>query len=916
MRVVVGREAERAAVTTFLDLLADGPAVLLLEGQPGIGKTTLLREALVTAGDRGHRVLACTGTSADARLSYSALADLFHGVEYDEGGSLPAVQRQALDVALLRSGEEKESTQVDVRAVSAAALSVLGRLVSAGPVVIAVDDLQWLDAPSRRVVEYCARRLPPRAGLLASRRTGGAGPSVGRLAGLLESHRSAAVTVATLTSDEMHRLVRENWSGPLERRLANRIVEVSGGNPLYAVELVQGLLAQDETASLRLPPSLTETVRDRLDGLDHRQHEVLLAVAAMAEPSLEVIEEALGPDVLDALGEPERRGIVTVDRDRVGFTHPLLAEGVYAGATAAERRDVHRRLSTVAVNLEDRARHLAAARIVPEALVALQDAAGQLRARGAPDGAAELLELAVELGGDSGLVVRAAEHRFDAGDTRAAVRMLEEATTSLPPGRTRAEALLLLGEIRYKDDSFPEARQVLERAREESADDQRLLLMTELRLAFTLYNLGQMEGAVEASHAALTRSRRVGEEALEAQALAVSAIVDFSVGRGLDEQRLARALELQDPGQRTGAELYPGLIATFLYLWSSRFDEGRAQLDAVCAQYLERGEEHALAWASFTRVWLESESGDLASTSRAAAEAHDRLLLLDTVTGRALALAAKAEAAAYGGREQEARQACEASLALFARSGWTTWSWFPRMTLGALELACGNPEAATAALDPILVVLKEAGGIYDPAPGGILFAGDTAEALVAVGRGSEAREIVDLLEEQGRTLGRPWGVAVGARCRGLLHAAAGDLAAAQASMERALVAHDGLPMPVERARTLLALGRVHRAQRQRRAARAALDEARSILASVGSPLWQERVDDELARLGLGPRDPGVLSASEQRVAGLAAQGLTNRQVAARLAISQKTVEAHLARAYAKLGIHSRAELGARMARGA
>lgn len=916
MRGVVGRETERAAVARFLDLLADGPAVLLLEGQPGIGKTTLLQDAVGSAGARGHRVLFCAGTSADARLSYSALADLFHGVEYDEDGSLPSVQRRALDAALLRAGDAGESTDVDGRAVSAAALSALRRLASRGPVVLAVDDLQWVDAPSRRVIEYCARRLPDGAGLLASRRTDGAGPPATRLAGLLAPDRLSVITVAALPPGEMQRLVRESWSGPLERRLVNRIVEVSGGNPLYAVELLQGLPADGESAGLRLPPSLSEMVRARLEGLDRRQHDVLLAVAAMAGPTVPVLAEALEVDVLEALSEPERRGLVTVDGDRVGFAHPLLAEGVYAEATAAERRDIHRRLSTVAVDVEDRARHLAAARIVPEAIAALQDAARHLRVRGAPDGAAELLELAVELGGDRALVVRAAEHRFDAGDTRAAVRMLEEAATTLPAGRPRAEALLLLGEISYKDDSFPEAQLLLERAREECADDERLLLMVELRLAFTLYNLGQMERAVEASQSALARAQPVGEDALEAQALAVSVIVDFSVGRGLDEARLARALELQDPEQRTGAELYPGLIATFLYLWSSRFDEGRANLDAVCAQYLERGEEQALAWASFTRVWLESESGDLDSTSRAASEAHDRLLLLDTVTGRALALAAKAEAAAYAGRVDEARVACEASLALFSSSGWTTWSWFPRMTLGSLELASDDAQAAMVALDPILVVLKESGGAYDPAPGGILFAGDAAEALLAVDRGSEALEIVERLEGQGHALGRPWAVAVGARCRGLVHVAAGDLAEAEASLQRAVAAHAGLAMPVERARTLLVLGRIHRARRQRRAARAVLDEARSILTTAGATLWRDRVDDEIARLGTGPRAPGQLSASERRVARLASQGLTNRQVAARLAISHKTVEAHLARAYAKLGIHSRAELGALMTRGA
>jgi DNA-binding CsgD family transcriptional regulator len=148
----------------------------------------------------------------------------------------------------------------------------------------------------------------------------------------------------------------------------------------------------------------------------------------------------------------------------------------------------------------------------------------------------------------------------------------------------------------------------------------------------------------------------------------------------------------------------------------------------------------------------------------------------------------------------------------------------------------------------------------------------------------------------------------------MVQAEQGDHRGAEESLARALDAQEGLPMPVERARTLLALGRLHRTQRRRKAARRVLEEAREILVAAGSPLWRARVEDELARLGRPASDSTALSPSEERVAVLAGQGLTNRQVAARLSISQKTVEAHLARAYAKLGIHSRAELGARMTR--
>lgn len=911
LAVVIGRAAELETIEHFLAALASGPAALVFEGEPGIGKTTLVKAGVEAANRQGARVLSCAPSSPETRLSYAALADLFRELDEAALGGLPPPQRDALDAALLRSAPG--TTDVDGRAVATAVLSVVEGLAQERAVVVAIDDVQWLDPPSARVVEFCARRLAGRVGLIASRRAGAEGAWVKALTRLRERDRERVHAVAGFDIGDLARVLDERAERRLERRVLARVHEVSGGNPFYALELARAAPADGPLPpALPLPASLEEIVATRMAGLGEEVEGVLLAVAALADPSVELLERALGPAVAEMLDEAEARGMIELDGQRVRFTHPLLSNGVYARAPSGRRRAMHRRLSAAVADHEERARHLALAGAGPEALAALDEAAREVRVRGAPDAAAELLELALELGGDPELRVRAAEHHFDAGDTQRAQAPLEEAIAALPAGASRAEALLLLGETRYHDDSFPEARPLLEQARAEAGEDDRLLVMIGLRLAFTLYNLGLTADAGAVARSALTRAERYGDQPLLAQALAVSTIVDFSLGLGLDEARLQRALELGDPDRRTGVELYPALIAAFVFLWSGRFDESRAHLSAVCAQHAARGEDHAFAWARFTAVWLETWSGDLVAASSAADEAWEGLRLLDTGNGNALALTARAQVDACAGRAQAARRGCREALAYFGNAGWQTWSWFPIVTLGFLELSVGDYEAAAGALEP-LAAMAISTDLPDPAPAGMLFAGDAAEALVGVGRSEEAETITSLLEERGEALDRPWAIAVGARCRGLLLAAGGDVPGAEQALERALVTHERLPMPIERARSLLVLGRIRRRLRKRRAAKTALGEALAVFEAVGSPLWAEQARAEIGRLGLRRSPPDDLTPSEERVASLAAEGLTNREVAASLFVSPKTVEASLARAYRKLGIRSRAELGARMA---
>jgi DNA-binding CsgD family transcriptional regulator len=907
---VIGRAHELETVDRFLAALADRAALLMLEGEAGIGKTTLMRAAVEAARAQEAHVLACTAGASETRLAYAALADLLRSVDPDVLAALPEPQREALDGALLRA--RPGDGEVDRRAVGTAALSVLEALAREAPVVLAIDDVQWLDRPSAHMVEFCARRLPDRVGLLASRRVD---EESAWTAGLLRVHSTEQIEICALTPlsvPELQRLLRERLPQPLDRRTLLRVHEASGGNPFYAIELARAIPADAPPApALPLPASLDDVVAARIAGLDGEVEDALLAVAVLARPTIDLLERVLGPEAAARLDDAEALGMLELDAGRLRFTHPLLAAGVYARATSGRRRAMHRRLAEEVGDVEERARHLAFAGM-PNAIPALEDASEHLRARGAPDAAAELLELALTVGGEETLRHRAAERHFDAGESRRARTLVEETIAALPPGPARAASLLLLGEIHYKGDSFTAAYAALEQAAAEAGDDDRLHVMIDLRRSFTGWNIAGPDAGVEPAHAALERARRLGEPGLLGQALGSSVLVDFCVGHGLDDARLTDALELEAFDAPPGSEFTPSVLATFLYLWCGRLDEARVTLRSATTGHAHRGEEHALAWMEYIRVWLEFWYGDLAAAEAAADGGVERLLLLETETGRALALTTQALVDALAGRVEDARRNAADALAVYEQATWNGGMGWALNALGFAALSVRDDEGAAAALAPLAARVVEA-GMPEPTAGGWLFVGDAAEALTAVGRTEEAEAIAALLEQRGAALDRAWAIAVGARCRGLLLAASGDVAGAEAALERALEAHERLPMPLERGRSLLVLGRIRRRQRKRLAAKAALDEALAVFRAARSPRWVEQTEAEIAAIGLRRGAADELTASEERVARLAASGLTNKEVAATLIVSQKTVEAHLARVYRKLGIHSRAELGARLA---
>lgn len=904
---VVRRGAESRAVDDFLGSAA-GPSALVIDGEPGIGKTTLFVAALKQAAEQGFRVLSACPAAAESVLAYAALADLLAGVDDAVLETLPAPQRLAVDRVLLRADSVSGAT--DQRAVGAALLSVLLRLAEQAPVLVAIDDLQWLDSSTVTAVAFAVRRLPARAQVLATMR---ADPDSVSATAWLRLPRPDAIRrlrVAPMSLGGLHAVIRERLGRSIPRPTMVRIHEIAGGNPFYALELAR-TLGSGMNAEAPLPDSLSELVRARIGNLGAGVDEVLLAAASLASPTVELIARATDSDserVVGLLAAAECQGIVGFDGHRLRFDHPLLARAVYSAATPARRRDMHRRLADIVEEPELQARHLAkgVAWADEHTLQRLDGAAELARIRGAPTAAAELLDLAVSLGGDTPQRrILTAGHHYNAGDFARARALLEQLTATIQPGPLRARALGLLGVMETLEGSITEAASLLRRALTEAADDLALRAQILVPLSFAIWNVGRRAEAVPMIDDAVTAATRSGQPHLLSQALGMRSLVCFLQGRGVDRAGVQRAVELEDKQVATAVVCRPAMHHAMLLAFAGQLEQAREEMHAIGRECGERGEESERVFIAFHSVLIEIWRGNFAEATSIADDAMERAHLLDGGLPHAVALTMRNALAAYAGREAEVRRDTDRARTAMEASGSFLLAAWPITILGFLEVSLGNYEAALTALEPLQKTLDPDATEIFVAP----FLPDAIDALIHLHRFSEAEPLVEALEGNGHRLDRPWMLATGARCRSMLSAARGDVEAALVTAQDAMAQHDRLSMPFERARTQLLLGKLRRRHRQREAAMTTLGEALNAFEAMGTRLWAEQARAELSRVSIGRGGTGGLTPSEKRVADLAASGMTNRDVAAALFISPKTVEVNLARIYRKLGIHSRAELG-------
>ena len=916
---VIGRESELAILTRFLDSIPTGPSALVLSGDPGIGKTTVWKEGLAGAQLRSYRTLSCNPVEPETRLSYAALGDLLEPILEEALPTVPEPQRQALEVALLRS--PRSGARADQRAVSLAVLGCLRSVASTSPVVLAVDDIQWMDLPSARVLQFVVRRLKEeQVGLMTAARGAHVDDDPLGVVSAFAEDRAHVVHVGPLSLDAIERVLRDNVGEDLPRTTLLSLHEMSGGNPFFAQEIGLALLRRggEVEAGERppIPDRLQELIEDRLKGLPPKTVEALEVVSALSAPTLDTVAAVIAPSAMDDRLDPAiEHGVVEVIGDRLRFTHPLLASAAYQKIPPARRRELHARLATIVRDPEERARHLALSVEGPDVAVAgaLEEAALLASSRGAPQSAAELWEMArraTPRDRSEDLVRRthqAGVAHFESGDPSLARSVLEQAVDLSMAGPARARLLLDLGMGLAETEGWRGAWAVFEAARGEAGDDLALRALIEQNLGYAWLFRGDLAASERHARAALQLAEELQEPRVMAEAFQAYPFVEFLLGRGVDQEMLDRGIALEGhmEGEFKSHVLRASFVVAQLLKFTDRLDEARRTFTELLGDAAAHGVETPQAQIRYHLAELECRAGNWeaamehARESRATAQ-RNHMGPMSSEGHFAVGLVE-----AHLGRADPAKQEALEGLRVAEAAG-EILLLIPNLSvLGFLELSLGRPAEADAYLSRA-VELERAMGVREAAYFRIV--PDEVEALVGLGRLDEAEALLDPFEDAGRSLDRAWAMATGARCRALVLAAQGDLQGASEAANEAVNHHDRLPLPFDLGRTLLVRGAVERRAKRKREARDTLTKALEVFDGLGAALWADKTREELARIGGRAASSLDLTPTEARVAELVAAGGTNREVADALFVSVHTVEANLKRIYRKLGIRSRTEL--------
>jgi DNA-binding CsgD family transcriptional regulator len=916
---IVGREAELAVVQRFVGDHADGPASLTIAGGAGIGKTIIWTQALLTAKAAGITVRTCRCSESDGTWSFAGLGDLFDGLELSKLAGLPAVQRSALSAALLIAGDGGH--EPGNRVVGVAVLGVLRALARSGPLLLAIDDVQWLDSSTRSVLSFALRRLdrePVR--LVTSWRTGTAGDVAADLGPDLGMPGERLV-VGPVSVGLMQRIIQTQLRHTLARPTLIRLHGATGGNPMMGLEMARALqrrgLEPAASEPLPFPADFRILVIERLRGLTPQTRTALLLTAALAQPTVTSVAAAVGDasQAARCLEEAVAAGVLELDGERVRFTHPLIASIPYADLALPARRALHERLAATVTDPEERARHAALGSDEPSSVVAaaLDAAVLQARMRGSIDAAAELAQLALsrtpasEPHNQLRRAVDAARHLFLLGDPERARALLSRALEATPPGPARVDALLLAASIASWESGDATVAGWCEQALAEAGDDALLVARSHATFAETspsgaVIDLFHAEAAVE-----LLETMPAPPDGLLANALTNVAMHRLRLGQGLAVSTLERAAALQAQAEPVPVSDRAGFALGIFLKVVDRFEESRAWLEIMRTSAVDEGDDSVLPVTLGHLAALECWSGDYHAAIALAAEGREHAVRMGIRAP--MPASVHVLALAHQGHLTEALALGECDLAADEAVDYVAATALDLRSLGFAELLAGDLAGAADHMLRAWSISTDEVGVREPAI--LRLHPDAVAALVGLARFDEAAELTRQLDAATDANHHPWSTAMASRCHGLLQAAQGDRMAAIDLLERALAEHQRLPMPFEEARTRLLLGSVLRRAGHRSDARRELELARAVFVHLGTPIQERQASAELDTIGGRRRQETELSPVEQRIADLVAAGQTNREVAAATFTSVRTVETHLGRIYRKLGIRSRTELAAR-----
>ncbi|NRQ33386.1 AAA family ATPase [Nonomuraea sp. NN258] len=877
-----GRGKEQAELDRLLDRARAGASgALLMSGEPGIGKSALVDYAAGQAPPL--TVLRVSGVASEAELPYAALQLLLSPI-LDEIEALPEPQSDALRAALGLAAAPPSG--VDRFLVGLAALTLLAERA---PLVCLVDDAQWLDRASADALRFVARRLRGEGvALVFAARPGFEAPGV------------PVLCPADLDRAAAARLLDEH-APALSAAARERVLAEAAGNPLALRELPAHTTDPLATARLPLPHRIQQAYEQRIRDLPEPTQTLLALAAAEETGDLTVIfsaAAALGLPVA-ALDAADAAGLVTVSGPVWSFRHPLIRAAAYQNAAYSRRLELHRALAAVLTGEPDadlRAWHLAAAATGPDAEVAaaLERAADRARERTGFSAAASALARSAQLTPEPAergrRLVLAAETAELAGRTEHALALADEAerlTPELRPAALRARIAFESGSLRAACDILIDA------AAEHDTHTAAAMLNDAVRAAFYAGEPGWAEQA----RAKLDRLPLPADDPARLMAAGVTLMLAGAVEDGVSHCRayVARA------GRTPDAPAMMRSNAASMAILVGDFEAARTLSASLTGECRTRGMIGWMPLALATLSVAELYHGRFRDSALAAGEG----LRVAEDTGQIHRLAHQqgvlAWLAAVAGEEDRCRALAEQNLTHFATEHVATSRAWGVWALAMLDLGHGRFEAALDRLD------RAAHGPLGRQIHAVYFAPDQVEAAIRLGRPDAAAEPYERFRRWAEAAGQGWARAVLHRCQALL-------APDPDAEEHYLAALDGAGRPFEQARTELLYGEWLRRTRRRTDARTHLRAARETFHAIGAGQWAERAVAELRATGetLSRHDTddlaGRLTAQELQVVRLASTGATNKQIAAQLFLSPKTVSHHLYRAFPKLGVTVRTEL--------